>query len=184
MHVFLSLLNIPWPPIAFKLPAPLHEVVHNAIVPTVPAGGITASLVFLIIAIVGTTIAPWQLFFQQSCVADKKLRFSDLRWARFDTFIGSVFTILVAGGMMIVGDALFRRGIAYDDPARMAEALGPISGPTLRYSVPLLFVNAAVLGTMAVSLASAWAYGEVMGWPHSLQKKISEAPGFYGVYVS
>jgi Mn2+/Fe2+ NRAMP family transporter len=38
-------------------------------------------LVFLVIAIVGTTIAPWQLFFQQSCVADKRLRFADLKWA-------------------------------------------------------------------------------------------------------
>jgi Mn2+/Fe2+ NRAMP family transporter len=44
-------------------------------------------------------------------------------------------------------------------------------------------VNAAVLGTSAISLASAWAYSEVMGWPHSLQKPIREAPGFYAVYV-
>jgi len=44
-------------------------------------------------------------------------------------------------------------------------------------------VNAAVLGTTAISLASSWAYGEVMGWPHSLQKTFKEAPGFYGVYA-
>lgn len=48
-------------------------VARNTLVPSLPSG----SLVFLIIAIVGTTIAPWQLFFQQSCVAEKKLRFSD-----------------------------------------------------------------------------------------------------------
>jgi Mn2+/Fe2+ NRAMP family transporter len=47
----------------------------------------------------------------------------------------------------------------------------------------LLMINAAVLGTTAISLASSWAYGEVMGWPHSLQKKIREAPGFYGMYI-
>jgi hypothetical protein len=40
-------------------------------------------------------------------------------------------------------------------------------------------VNAAVLGTTAISLASAWAYGEVKGWEHSLHKKLWEAPGFY-----
>ena len=44
-------------------------------------------------------------------------------------------------------------------------------------------VNAAVLGTSAISLASAWAYSEVMGWPHSLQRPLREAPGFYAVYI-
>jgi Mn2+/Fe2+ NRAMP family transporter len=44
-------------------------------------------------------------------------------------------------------------------------------------------VNAAVLGTTAISLASAWAYGEVKGWEHSLHKKLWEAPGFYATYI-
>ena len=44
-------------------------------------------------------------------------------------------------------------------------------------------VNAAVLGNTAISLSSSWAYGEYKGWPHSLQKKFSEAPGFYAVYA-
>jgi len=43
-------------------------------------------------------------------------------------------------------------------------------------------INAAVLGTTTISLSSAWAYGEVRGWPHSLQKPIREAPGFYAIY--
>ena len=47
----------------------------------------------------------------------------------------------------------------------------------------MLMVNAAVLGTTAISLSSAWAYGEVRGWPHSLQKSVREAPGFYAVYI-
>ena len=44
-------------------------------------------------------------------------------------------------------------------------------------------INAAVLGTTAISLSSAWAYGEVRGWAHSLQKSIKDAPSFYGIYV-
>jgi len=50
--------------------------------------------------------------------------------------------------------------------------------------VLLLMVNAAVLGTTAISLASAWAYGEVKGWEHSLHKKLWEAPGFYATYLA
>jgi Mn2+/Fe2+ NRAMP family transporter len=148
-----------------------------------PAGGITNSLVFLVIAIVGTTIAPWQLFFQQSCVAEKRLRFADLKWARLDTLIGATFTVCVAGAMMLVGNYGFEHKVAFQDPAQLALALGPIAGNFIRNGVLLLMVNAAVLGTTAISLASAWAYGEVKGWEHSLHKKLWEAPGFYATYI-
>jgi hypothetical protein len=53
------------------------------------------------------------LFFQQSCVADKRLRFSDLKWARLDTLVGAVFTIVVAGCMVIVGNASKVHGIPF-----------------------------------------------------------------------
>jgi Mn2+/Fe2+ NRAMP family transporter len=132
---------------------------------------------------VGTTIAPWQLFFQQSCVAEKRLRFADLKWARLDTLIGAVFTIAVAGAMMLVGTYGKRHGVRFDDPAQLANAIAPFAGQFMRKSILLLMVNAAVLGTTAISLASSWAYGEVKGWPHSLHKKIWEAPGFYAAYI-
>ncbi|HUK92101.1 MAG TPA: divalent metal cation transporter, partial [Blastocatellia bacterium] len=66
---------------------------------------------------------------------------------------------------------------------QMAQALIPAAGYWFRTAILIMMVNAAVLGTTAISLASSWAYGEVMGWPHSLQKKVKEAPGFYGVYA-
>ena len=136
------------------------------------------------IAIVGTTIAPWQLFFQQSCVAEKRLRFSDLKWARLDTLIGATFTVLVAGAMMLVGNYGYQHGITFEDPAQLAVAFGSLAGHFARNGVLLLMVNAAVLGTTAISLASAWAYGEVKGWEHSLHKKLWEAPGFYATYIA
>ena len=162
---------------------PLGEVVHNTIIPTIPLGGITGGLVFLIIAIVGTTIAPWQLFFQQSCVSDKRLRLSDLRYARMDTFIGAAFTMLVAGCMMVAGYTLTQHGIKYEDPAQMAVALGTVFGPAVKNILLLLCVNAAMLGAAAISLSSAWAYGEVRGWPCSLQLSFLKAPWFYSVYI-
>ncbi len=182
MTIALCLIDVAW--LAFALAVHPHggQALHDTIVPNLPPGGLSSSLVFLVIAIVGTTIAPWQLFFQQSCVADKRLRFADLRHARLDTFIGAVFTILVAGAMMLVGDLSYRHGLTFSDPAQMAKDLGPYAGPLVRYGVPLLFINACLLGTTAVSLASAWAFGEVRGWPHSLQKSVRAAPGFYGAY--
>jgi Mn2+/Fe2+ NRAMP family transporter len=182
--ILLCLLDLTW----FGLACAVHPlwtgVARNTVMPTLPRGGITGSLIFLVIAIVGTTIAPWQLFFQQSCVAEKRLRFSDLKWARLDTLIGAIFTVLVAGAMMLVGNSGFQHHIVFQDPAQLAAALGPVAGRFVRNGVLLLMVNAAVLGTTAISLASAWAYGEVKGWEHSLHKKLWEAPGFYATYVA
>ncbi len=179
----LCLLDVTWFAMAAVVRPRWGDVGHNSFVPTTPHGGITSGLVFLVIAVVGTTIAPWQLFFQQSCVADKKLRFADLKWARLDTAVGAVFTILVAGAMMLVGDAGFRQGITFIDPGQLAVSLESHYGPFVKTGVLLMMINAAVLGTMAISLSSAWAYGEVKGWPHSLHKGIKEAPGFYAVFL-
>jgi Mn2+/Fe2+ NRAMP family transporter len=180
----LCLMDLTWFVLAYLVHPDWAAVASNTALPTMPAGGITSSLIFLVIAIVGTTIAPWQLFFQQSCVAEKRLRFADMKWARLDTLIGSIFTVCVAGAMMLVGNYGFQHGIKFEDPAQLALALGPILGHFVRYGVLLLMVNAAVLGTTAISLASAWAYGEVKGWEHSLHKKLWEAPGFYATYIA
>ena len=89
----LCLIDTVWIVMAFTSHTSPAEIARNMFIPSVPTGGITTSLVFLVIAIVGTTIAPWQLFFQQSCVADKKLRFADLNWARLDILLASGFTL-------------------------------------------------------------------------------------------
>jgi Mn2+/Fe2+ NRAMP family transporter len=181
--VFLCLLDLAWFALAFHARPAAGEIVRNTFVPSIPATGLTGGFVFLVVGIVGTTIAPWQLFFQQSCIADKRLRFSDLKWARLDTLIGAVFTIIVAGCMMITGTAGRSQGFTFTDPAQMAADLSKALGPWFRTGILLLMINAAALGTTAISLSSAWAYGEVKGWQHSLQKSVKEAPEFYGVYV-
>lgn len=181
--IVLCLLDLTWFVLAFLIHPNWGDVAYNSVVWHLPPGRITGDLVFLIIAIVGTTIAPWQLFFQQSCVAEKRLRFVDLKWARLDTLFGATFTVLVAGAMMVIGNFGREHRIGFADPAQLAAALIPYGGTFLRNGILLLMVNAAVLGTTAISLASAWAYGEVRGWPHSLHKKFWEAPGFYAVYI-
>ncbi len=184
MVIVLCLMDLTWFALAFMVHPSWGAVARSTVVPTMPSGGITSSLIFLVIAIVGTTIAPWQLFFQQSCVAEKRLRFADLKWARLDTLIGAIFTVSVAGAMMLVGNYGYQHGVPFQDPAQFAGAIMPMLGHFARNAILLLMVNAAVLGTTAISLASAWAYGEVKGWEHSLHKKVWEAPGFYATYIA
>ena len=90
--IVLCLLDLTWFVLAYLVHPDWARVARNTVLPSLPLGRATSSLVFLVIAIVGTTIAPWQLFFQQSCVAEKRLRFADLNWARVDTLIGAIFT--------------------------------------------------------------------------------------------
>jgi len=85
--------------------------------------------------------------------------------------------------MMIAGNAAKVHSLEFLDPAKLAVDIGGIFGPFVKYGILFLMINAAVLGTTAVSLASSWAYGEVRGWPHSLQLPLKEAPGFYLVYI-
>jgi NRAMP (natural resistance-associated macrophage protein)-like metal ion transporter len=182
--IFLCLLDLVWFAIAFAFHPPVAQLVHDSLVPSMPAGGLTPDLMFLVIAIVGTTVAPWQLFFQQSCIADKRLRFADVKWARLDTFLGACITITVAGCMMIAGNASHIHGFKFTDPAQMAMDIGTFSSGFFKQAILLMMINAAVLGTTAISLSSAWAYGEVRGWPHSLQLPVRKAPGFYVVCVA
>jgi Mn2+/Fe2+ NRAMP family transporter len=182
--VFLCLLDLAWFVIAFWLHPPVAQAVRGSLVPGVPPGGLTPNLMFLVIAVVGTTIAPWQLFFQQSCIADKRLRFADLKWSRLDTLLGACLTVTVAGCMMIAGNASRVHGFTFTDPAQMATDIGTFSGGLFKNAILLLMINAAVLGTTAISLSSAWAYGEVRGWPHSLQLPVRKAKGFYAVYLA
>lgn len=181
MVKILCVLDLAWLYVAWKLSPPVADIAHG-LAPSMPQGGLTASYIFLVIAIVGTTIAPWQLFFQQSCIADKRLRFKDIPWARLDTLIGALIVIAVAACMMLAGNYSRLHGFVFADPAKMANDLMPIVGAGMRRALLLLMINAAILGSTAISLSSAWAYGEVKGWPHSLELPPSKARGFYGVY--
>jgi Mn2+/Fe2+ NRAMP family transporter len=181
--VILCSLDLIWFYLAFHTHTNAGEIVKSTLIPGIPHEGLSTNLVFLVIAIVGTTVAPWQLFFQQSCVADKKLRFNDMNASRLDTLIGAAITITAAACMMIVGNLLHENNLPYDNPAQMAVVLGDIFGKYLKFGILILMVNAAILGATTISLSSAWAYAEVVGWTHSLHKKVKEAPGFYGMYI-
>jgi len=181
--IILCFMDLAWFCLVYFSSPEWGTVLQHTVVPTLADGPITSDLIFLIIAIVGTTIAPWQLFFQQSCIADKRLRFSDIKTAQMDTFLGACFTILVAAAMMLVGDYSNSFGIKFEDPAQMALAIAPFAGEMFKNAILLLMINAAVLGATAVSLSSAWAWGEVKGWENSLQKSAKEAPSFYATYV-
>ena len=171
-------LNLVYIPAAFIIKPDLHGILHGMI-PNFP-GGFNNTIFFMLMANIGTTIAPWMVFFQQSAVVDKGMHEKDIPWGKFDTAVGSLFTVLVAIFVIIVTGTLLR-GQNVESAAQASIMLMGINKYLGTFLAIGLF-NAGLLGAICISLASSWAFGEVFGWAHSLNKRVKEAPWFYGFY--
>ena len=172
-------LNLIYIPAAFLVHPDWSQVARQGIVPNFP-GGLTGTMFFFLMANVGTTIAPWMVFFQQSAVVDKNLKEKDILWSRLDTAIGSFFTVVVAVFCVVVTGAVLK-GVDIQSAAQAAIELMPINKYAGTFMAIGLF-DAGFLGAICISLASSWAMGEVFGWAHSLNYRVKEAPWFYLYY--
>jgi Mn2+/Fe2+ NRAMP family transporter len=177
--IFLCVINLIYIPAAFIVKPQLADIARGLAF-HLPAGGLSNELFFLLMANVGTTIAPWMVFFQQSSVVDKGMKEKDIPFARIDTFVGSILTVVVAMGVIIVTGKLLH-GVPIESAAQAAIRLIPINKYIGTFVAIGLF-DAGLLGAICISLASSWAFGEVFGWAHSLNNKIREAPWFYAYY--
>ncbi|MBF0531872.1 MAG: divalent metal cation transporter [Candidatus Omnitrophica bacterium] len=173
-------LNLIYIPAAFMVNPSVPDVLYNSFVPHLPPGGFTNQIFFLLMANIGTTIAPWMVFFQQSAVVDKNVKEKDIVWGKVDTAIGSFFTIMVAAFCIVVtGTVLY--GVPIDSAAQAAIQLMSVN-KFLGTLLAIGLFNAGLLGAVCISLASSWAFGEVFGWAHSLNANVREAPWFYAFY--
>jgi len=175
-------LNLIYIPAAFMIHPPLKQVLQGCLIPQLPPGGFTNELFFFLMANIGTTIAPWMIFFQQSAVVDKSLQEKDIAGGKVDTGIGAFFTVLVAAFCVILTGTLLPGQNIYDAASAAAKFMG-ISKQLGTFLAIGLF-DAGFLGAICISLASSWAFGEVFGWAHSLNNKVKEAPWFYAYYFS
>jgi NRAMP (natural resistance-associated macrophage protein)-like metal ion transporter len=181
MALLFCIINLIYVPAAFMIHPSVKDILYNSFVPHLPKGGFTPDLFFLLMANIGTTIAPWMLFFQQSTVVDKKMQEKDIPYGRVDTALGAVATVLVAVFLIaITGKLLY--GVPIESAAQAAIKLMPINQWVGTFVAIGLF-DAGFLGAICISLASSWAWGEVFGWAHSLNHKVREAPWFYAYYV-
>jgi len=168
-------------------PAP-GQMVRDFVIPALPGGsGQLSTVMLLIIGIVGTTVAPWQLFFQQSYVIDKRITPRFMKYEKADLWIGIV--IVVIGGAAIMGatTAAFAgtRGFGnFTDSAGLAAGLAASAGQAAGVLFAIALLDAAVIGAFAVSLSTAYAIGDVLGLKHSLHRGVRQAKGFYAIYAA
>ena len=141
----------------------------------------------LIVAIVGTTVAPWQLFFQQSNVIDKRITPRWINYERADTAIGSVVVILGAAALLIAAASAFSGTPLHGqfaDAGAVATGLAHRLGSAAGSLFAIALLNASIIGAAAVTLSSSYAFGDVFGRRHSLHHGPSDAKAFYGSYAA
>ncbi|HEY2126529.1 MAG TPA: NRAMP family divalent metal transporter [Streptosporangiaceae bacterium] len=160
-------------------------IAYHLFVPGIQ-GGASSTAILLIIAIVGTTVAPWQLFFQQSNVIDKRITPRFIGYERADTVFGAF--VVVIGAIAIIIVAVFAvRGT--DLAGKFTNALGVAQAlQTHGYWYGALFaivlLDASIIGASAVTLSTSYAFGDVFGLKHSLNRSWRDAKQFYASYTA
>jgi NRAMP (natural resistance-associated macrophage protein)-like metal ion transporter len=142
---------------------------------------------YLSAANIGAVIMPWMVFYQQSAIADKRLRPEHYTAARWDTAAGAVITQLVMAAVLIACAATIGRAnpqASLSTVGEMSQALTPFMGQaTGRLVFSLGVLGAGLVAAIVASLALAWGVGEVAGYRRSLELKPLQARWFYGVYA-
>jgi Mn2+/Fe2+ NRAMP family transporter len=183
VFLFASLLVIPLALLSHPDPG---AVMKGFLQPGIQ-GGLTSNSALLIIAVVGTTVAPWQLFFQQSNVIDKRITPRWLDYEKADTVLGAFVVVVGAACVMMASASAF---MGTPNFGHFTDALGVARGlaghfhPVVGSIFALLLFDASIVGASAVTLATSYAFGDMFGVRHSLHRGIGEAKLFYSSYTA
>ncbi|MFZ0213218.1 MAG: divalent metal cation transporter [Candidatus Acidiferrales bacterium] len=167
---------------AALLAHPDWSAVGHAMLTWLPLpGGNRSEIVLLILSTIGATVTPWMLFFQQSAVVDKGMQPRDIKAGRVDTLLGTVLATVFAIAAILATVPLFHHGINAADfeYAQFAQALVPWLGHVGAALFALGMFEAGIVAAIAISTSSAYAFGEVFGTAHSLNRPLREAWPFY-----
>ena len=182
LFVFANLLVVP---LFFIARPQIGDVTKHFVVPGIQ-GGANSTSVLLIIAMVGTTIAPWQLFFQQSNIIDKRITPRWINYERLDTWIGAVIVVVGAAALICVSAFAFE-GTPYfghfTDAGATAAGLEQQLGSTAGAFFAIVLLNASLIGAGALTLSTSYAFGDVFGTKSSLHRSFTDAKGFYAIFA-
>ena len=177
----LSLVFVTYVIAAFLAEPNWGEAVHSTVMPQIVG---QSSFVALIIAMIGTTIAPWMMFFTQSNVVEKGLSSKDLFSQRVDAVSGTIAACLVAWFIIVTtGAVLFPQGITIDSAADAAAALAPFAGEYAEALFAVGLVAASFLAACVLPLTTAFVICEAFGWEAGVSLTWQEAPIFKSIFT-
>jgi len=143
----------------------------------------TRDYLFMIIGVIGTTIAPWMQFYQQASVVEKGIDIKDYGYSKADTILGGITVSVVAICIIVVcALTLNKAGVRIENAAQAAAALEPLAGEQARHLFAFGLWNASMFAASILPLSTAYTVCEALGWERGVDMKYSEAPHFYTLY--
>ncbi len=162
--------------------APDWQAVGRSLV--TPSFHLDVGYVTIFVTIIGTTIAPWMQFYQQSSIVDKGLQVKDYAYERVDVIIGSLFAVFVASFITIAcADTIFASGLNIQTAKDAALALGPLAGKYASILFALGLLNASLFSAAILPLSTSYTVCEAFGWENSVSRELRDAPIFFGIYT-
>jgi Mn2+/Fe2+ NRAMP family transporter len=160
------------------------EVLHQTLVPPIQ---LNQGYLLTLVAVIGTTIAPWMQFYQQSAIADKHIKIAHLRYEQIDTYLGAFLTDFVAFFIVIcTGATLFVHHIQINEAKDAALALAPLvrgNGQIAEILFGVGLLNASLMAASVLPLSTAYSIAEAFGWERGVGRNFKEAPQFLALYT-
>jgi len=158
-----------------------NQVFHESIKPSFQ---MNKDFLFMLIGVVGTTIAPWMQFYQQAAVVEKGVKLEEYKYSKIDVVVGSFIVNIIAFFIVVVCAAtLFKQGIRIETAKDAAVALRPLAGNYCYLLFAFGLFNASLFAASILPLSTAYSVCEGMGWDAGVNKRFREAPQFYSLYA-
>lgn len=159
-----------------------NRVVSEAVVPRFTA---SAPYLYMLIGIVGTTIAPWMQFYQQAAMVEKGIDVETYRHSRWDVVVGCAMAGIVVFFIIVAcGATIFPAGGRVETAADAALALKPLAGRYCSWLFAFGLFNASLFAASVLPLSTAYYVCEGLGFEAGVNKSFKEAPHFYGLYTA
>ncbi len=150
----------------------------------VPHISANPAYITMVVGVVGTTIAPWMMFYIQSSVVEKGVSLRNLKYSKVDAIFGAVVVNIVAFFIVLAcATTIFTTGIQVNDVADVSRALAPLAGQYASILFALGFLNASLFAASILPLSTAYYVCESLGFEAGISKSFREAPIFHGMYL-
>ena len=150
----------------------------------IPQITLSTAYITMVIGMVGTTIAPWMMFYLQSSVVEKGISLKNLKYSKADAVIGAIVVNIVAFFIVLACAAtIFSSGIEVNDVADVSKALVPLAGQYASILFAFGFLNASLFAASILPLSTAYYVCESLGFEAGVSKSFREAPIFHGLYL-
>ncbi len=151
----------------------------------IPEALLDQNFLSLTVAMVGTTIAPWMMFYTQSSVVEKGVEVKELFYQRIDAITGAVVACIVAWFIIVTtGSVLYPQGIEIESAADAAAALAPFAGQYAEALFAVGLIAASLLAACVLPLTTSFVICEAFGWEAGVNFSWKEAPIFKGIFTA